>query len=591
VEDWAALLPPLLVSFVLALGATLACERIAPRFGLVVRPRADRWHRRAIPLLGGVAIAVGVLPVLGWVGGNRRLVALLGVALVTGAIGLADDIRPLSPPVKLVAQIIMAGILIHLGFVLRITPWPLADVFLTLVWVVGITNAVNLLDNMDGLAAGMAVITAGFRLAFFVLEGDSLGATMAAALLGALLGFLVRNFPPAKIFMGDAGSLFVGLLLSGLCLVTDAAYYSRGVTAVLIVPVLLLLIPIFDTTFVTVTRLITGRPVSRGGRDHTSHRLVALGVSERRALAFLYTVSVVSGLLAWLTYRYGVTYTIGLLALLLVALVLLAVQLNRVGGAPPDAGVSEGSIVRLVADLPFRRQMATVLGDLVLIVVAYYTAYLLRFEDQFEGYRSVFVQTLPPVIVLQIGSLAAAGVYRGLWRYTSVPDLLRLLQGSTIGTIATVAYFWLLTGFEGLSRAVFVLDWLLLVLLLCGTRLSFRMLAALRRPADDVRHVLIYGAGDGGDLTLREFQNNPALRRHAVGFLDDDRAKAGTRIQGVPVLGGVEALAAILRHQQIDEVVVSSRKIPAEQLRRLEAACAPAGIQVVRASVRMEAEW
>ncbi|MGH7359259.1 MAG: glycosyltransferase family 4 protein, partial [Candidatus Rokuibacteriota bacterium] len=458
-----ALALPLLVSFGLALAVTLACERVAPRFGLVVRPREDRWHRRPIPLLGGVAIAIGVLPVLGWVGGSPRLVALLAIALATGAVGLIDDVRPLSPSVKLVVQIVMAGILVQLGFVLRITPWPLADVFLTLVWVVGVTNAVNLLDNMDGLAAGMAVITAGFRLAFFLLEGDAAGATVTAALIGALLGFLTRNFPPARIFMGDAGSLFVGILLAGLCLVADLAYYSRGVAAVLVVPVLLLLIPIFDTTFVTVTRLITGRPVSRGGRDHTSHRLVALGIGERRTLAFLYTVAIVSGLIAWITYRYGVTYTIGLLALLMVALVLLAVQLNRVEGGRPRADAPDGPIGRLMADLPFKRQTAMVVGDLVLIVVAYYSAYLLRFEDQFESHRSVFVKTIAPVIVLQIACLAVSGAYRGLWRYTSVPDLLRLLQGTTLGALATVTYLALLTRFEGLSRAVFVLDWLLLV--------------------------------------------------------------------------------------------------------------------------------
>ena len=586
--SWGALLPPLLVSFVMALAMTLVCERVAPRFGLVVRPREDRWHQRAVPLLGGVAIAVGVVPVLGWVGDSPRLVALLAVALVTGAIGLVDDLRSLSPPVKLVAQIVVAGILVQLGFVLRITPWPLADVLLTLVWVVGITNAVNLLDNMDGLAAGMAVITAGFRLFFFLSEGDGPGATVTAALIGALLGFLVRNFPPARIFMGDAGSLFVGLLLSGLCLVSDAAYYSRGVAAVLVVPVLLLLIPIFDTTFVTVTRLITGRRVSTGGRDHTSHRLVAFGISERRALGFLYAVAILSGLLAWLTYRYGVVYTIGLLALLLVALVLLAVQLNRVGGARSGADGPEGPILRVVLDVPFGRQMAMVLGDLVLIVVAYYSAYLLRFEEQFEDYRTVFVQTISPVIVLQIAALAVCGAYRGLWRYTSVPDLLRLLQGITLGAVATVAYFALVSRLEGLSRAVFVLNWLLLILLICGSRLSFRMLEALRRPTGDVRRVLVYGAGDGGDLTLREFRNNPALRREAVGFLDDDRTKAGTRIQGVPVLGSVESLLGILRDQRIDEVVVSSRKIPPERLQQLEAVCRSSGVQVVRASVRME---
>jgi len=205
------------------------------------------------------------------------------LALVMGAVGLVDDIRPLRPQVKLVAQIVLAGLLVERDFVLRLTGVPLLDVVLTLIWVVGVTNAFNLLDNMDGLAAGMAVIAGVFRFALFLLEGDLAAATMSAAFVGAVLGFLVRNAPPAKIFMGDAGSLFLGFFLSGLSLVVDAAYYSRGMTAVLAVPVLLVLIPIFDTTFVTVTRLLRGQPVSQGGRDHTVERIAHWRVRQRLA--------------------------------------------------------------------------------------------------------------------------------------------------------------------------------------------------------------------------------------------------------------------------------------------------------------------
>src|SRR5262249_55631111 len=191
------------------------------------------------------------------------------------AVGLVDDVRTLSPQMKLFAQIVLATVLIQFGFELQITEHRLVNVFLTLFWLVGITNAFNLLDNMDGLAATVGVVAAGFRLMFFSWDGTADGVRASAAFLGALLGFLVRNFPPAKIFMGDTGSLFVGFYLAGLALAHRSEAYSRGVVAILVIPVFLLLIPIFDTAFVTMTRMLSGRKIAVGGRDHTSHRLVA----------------------------------------------------------------------------------------------------------------------------------------------------------------------------------------------------------------------------------------------------------------------------------------------------------------------------
>ena len=578
------------VSLAIGLAATLACERGAARLGLVVVPRADRWHRRPVALLGGVAIMLGVLPALAWTGGLRgRLAELTLVALAMGAVGLVDDVRPLSPPVKLVAQIALAGLLVERDFVLRLTGVAVLDVVLTLVWVVGLTNAFNLLDNMDGLAAGMAVIAGSFRLALFLLDGDLAAATMTAGFVGAVAGFLVRNAPPARIFMGDAGSLFVGFFLSGLCLVVDAAYYSRGITAVLAVPVLLVLIPIFDTTFVTVTRLLRGEPVSQGGRDHTSHRLVALGGSERRALAVLFGLSIIGGGVALLTYRADPGTTAVLLPLLLVGLTLLGIHLSRVevvraGPAPPGRAA-----VRLVQDLPYKRQVASVALDAVLIVVAYYAAYVLRFEDTFAENKPMLIRTLAPVLVCQLTGLALSGAYRGMWRYTGLGDVLRLARGITLGTVAGVLYLLFTTRFVGLSRAVFVVDWVLLAMLVVASRVSFRLLGeTLRPPRRAARSVLVYGAGDGGELVLRELRNNTTLAREAVGFIDDDRAKAGTRIHGVPVLGALDELEALLRAHPVEEVVVASRKIPLERLRRLEGACAARGVAVVRASVRLE---
>ena len=578
-----------LTAFAVSLAGTWACESVARRAGLVTVPRDDRWHRRPVALLGGLAIMLGTVVALGLVpGAVSRFGALLATAAVMGGIGLIDDLRPLPPQAKLVAQIVLAAVLIQLGFLLRLTPYALLNVFLTLFWVVGITNAFNLLDNMDGLAAGMALLAAGFRLVFFLVDRDQGGALITAAFMGGIAGFLVRNFPPAKIFMGDAGSLFIGFFLSGLSLAGEYAY-SRGLSAVLVFPILLMLIPIFDTTFVTLTRLISGRPVSQGGRDHTSHRLVGLGISERQALGFLYGISGLSGLLAVLSYEYGFTYTIVLLALLLLGLFLLGIHLSRVQVLRAGSREPAVPIVRLVADFPFKRQVATVAIDLVLIVAAYYSAYLLRFEGAFEAHRDAFLVTVSPVIVIQVSSLALSGNYRGLWRYTSLPELLRLVRGITVGSGATVLYLVFATRFENLSRAVFVLDWLLLVAFLGGARASFRILAEVLRPApDDFRRVLIYGAGDGGELTLREIRKNAGWRREPIGFLDDDVAKVGTRLHEIPVLGTLESLDEVLAGRQVDEVIVSSERIPAERVRALEAACAARGVPVVRASLRIE---
>jgi UDP-GlcNAc:undecaprenyl-phosphate GlcNAc-1-phosphate transferase len=293
--------------------------------------------------------------------------------------------------------------------------------------------------------------------------------------------------------------------------------------------------------------------------------------------------------LAILSYHYGLTYTVVLLALLLVGLFLLGVYLSRAQVVKADASPETGAVIHLVADFPFKRQVATVAIDLVLIVAAYYAAYLLRFEGSFEAHRDVFLRTVGPLLVIQLLALATSGSYRGLWRYTSLPGLPRLIRSATVGAGLTVLYFVFSTRFESLSRAVFILDWLLLVLFLSASRASFRVFAELLRASrHDFQRVLIYGAGDGGELTLRELRNNKALRREPVGFLDDDRSKVGTRIHKVPVLGGLDRAEDLLATHRVVEVIVASSKIPGDRLRALEALCSARGVSVIRGALRLE---
>jgi len=583
----------LALAFGLALGLASVLipvmRLLARRAGLVAVPREDRWHRGAIPLLGGPAIVLAIVITFAVVGTlPRPFWPLILTAFAMAAVGFLDDLRPLRPPAKFVAQLILATVLFGFGFQLRLTQIPLIDMALTLFWIVGITNAFNLLDNMDGLAAGIAVIAAGFRLLFFTMDRDWAGAVVAAIFMGAVLAFLIRNFPPASIFMGDAGSLFLGFFLSGLFL-SGQFPYTRGAAAVLLFPVLLVLVPIFDTAFVTVTRLLAGRPVSAGGRDHPSHRLVAIGISERKAVLLLYGLSIASGSLAYVSYRVGVAYTIVFLAFLGLSVLALGIYLSRVN-VVASGQVPEGrTALRLLVDFPYKRHVATVAVDLLLIILAYYSAYLLRFESRFPLYARQFFDSLPVVIVVQLAALAAFGAYRGIWRYTGLQDLLRLAQAVTAGTAGVVLYIVFAYRFEGYSRAVFILDWLLLLVFIGATRLSFRLLAELLRPRPGgFRRVLIYGAGDGGELTMREILNNPALGRIPVGFLDDDTSKTRTQIHGVPVLGGLDRAGELVRKHEVSEVIVSSSKIPDGRLKQLSEICEVLGIPVVRASLRLE---
>jgi UDP-GlcNAc:undecaprenyl-phosphate/decaprenyl-phosphate GlcNAc-1-phosphate transferase len=579
-----------LTAFVLSLTLTLLAERVARRAGVVARPAADRWHRGEVPLLGGVAIVVATLvPLLGTAHGRRDLVILSLTALAMGLVGLIDDVQRLSPQAKVLAQTLLGAVLLHFGFVLHLTGFRLVDMLVTLFWIIGITNAFNLLDNMDGLSATIAIVAAGFRLLFFVWEGDDDGIHAAVIFAGAVAGFLVRNFAPAKIFMGDAGSLFLGFFLSGLCLIGAQRAYSRGVVAVLVIPVLLLLIPIFDTAFVTATRLLAGVSPAAGGRDHTSHRLVAIGLTERQTVLLLALISAAAGGVAVLSYRVGLSRAVVLLALLVIGLVLLGIHLSRVKVVHTVEARDGGTILQVLADFQYKRQVMTLGLDVCLILVAYYAAYVIRFEGTFDVYVEQLYDSLPVVLLVQLVTLAAFGLYRGIWQYTGLSDAVRIVKAVTLGTMIAVIALVYTDRFVGFSRTVFILDWLLLIVLLGGSRLSFRLLTEVLRPRPAAfRRVLIYGAGDGGELIVREILNNPELQRVPVGFIDDDRAKHLTRIHGLPVLGSSDQLEAILSKRPVTEIIVSSVKIPAARLASVAEVCRGLEVRLKRASFHLE---
>src|SRR6185503_13816304 len=291
-------------SFCLALVLTFLVRAFARRFGFVAAPKTDRWHKKPTAMLGGVAIWLSVviasLPfTLQTVYGKYILLACAFLFLV----GLIDDLIHIKPYQKLIGQILGSAYVVYYGLSLPWTGSVLLNMALAIFWLIGITNAINLLDNMDGLASGIAIIAAGFLALSFVNSGQYTEAMIMMIFAGGLLGFLFYNSNPASIFMGDCGSMFVGFFLASTALMHVSGGRSRSLLPVLAVPILVLFIPIFDTTFVTVLRKLSGRAASQGGRDHTSHRLVALGMSERHAVLMLYGFAGLAGVLAILVQR------------------------------------------------------------------------------------------------------------------------------------------------------------------------------------------------------------------------------------------------------------------------------------------------
>jgi UDP-GlcNAc:undecaprenyl-phosphate GlcNAc-1-phosphate transferase len=286
---------------VLMVAFTPIVMRAAWRAGWVATPRADRWHQKPTALMGGIAIfaaatlAAALSPAVG--DGRALVIWLAGTAIF--ALGCFDDRRVVLPQTKLLVELLATGAV--LASRIRIGPdWPWwLSAPVTALWVVGITNAVNLLDNMDGLAAGVTAIAATAIGALLAVSGQTPAAAAAFAIAGACAGFLLFNFSPARVFMGDCGSLFLGFTLAVLALDAHVVQYvsGRGVAAYL-TPLLACAVFVADTTLVTVARIRAGRPVSQGGRDHSSHRLVFAGLTERGAVLVLYGVAALGGVVA-----------------------------------------------------------------------------------------------------------------------------------------------------------------------------------------------------------------------------------------------------------------------------------------------------
>lgn len=334
------------VAFALALAGTPLVIRLAHRAGAVDQPDERKVHQVAMPRIGGcaffLAFMISTVFILKVPAPYTGIV--LGGAIIF-IVGLLDDVYQISPWLKLLGQCLAAVVAMSFGVVVYFVTNPFEGMFLlgnlalplTFLWIVGITNAINLIDGLDGLAAGISAVAATTMGVVALLQGLDLVFMVAMVLVAALIGFLPYNFHPAKTFMGDCGSNFLGFVLAGLavCGMTK----STAVIS-LIIPIIILGIPILDTLFAIVRRLNNRTPIFRPDKDHLHHRLMALGFSHRNTVLVIYAISAFFGALAIVFSLTNMTRVSLLLALVLIIVVLLAEKIGLRTGSHAEASAN-----------------------------------------------------------------------------------------------------------------------------------------------------------------------------------------------------------------------------------------------------------
>lgn len=281
------ILVPALCAAVLSGAACYPLTRWSGRLRLIAQPRPDRWHKSATPNTGGIAVLIAAAACfLLFAPAGYGLVA--ACAASTAVFGFLDDRFEFPPIIKFLGQIVAAALVVAAGASFPLSPWTAVNAALTIGWIVGVTNAFNLIDNMDGLCGGVAVLVSGSGAVLAVLQGHPEKTILLVIIAAAAAGFLVHNHKPARIFLGDCGSMFLGFSLAALAVDPEAAQ-SQWMDSLFAVPAFLY--PIFDAVLVSVLRRRAGKPIWVGGRDHSSHRLVAAGLTERRAVWALWAIA------------------------------------------------------------------------------------------------------------------------------------------------------------------------------------------------------------------------------------------------------------------------------------------------------------
>jgi UDP-GlcNAc:undecaprenyl-phosphate GlcNAc-1-phosphate transferase len=554
-----------LLSFVMT-GAIL---RYSLRRSLLDMPTDRGSHEVPKPRLGGVAIVVTFYATMltarlagfDLLPGIDSKTGIFAAAAMIAAVGLVDDLRGLDAKLKLAAQIVAAAIVIASGVVLEEVRLPLlgtvslgpAAIPLTMLWVTAIVNFYNFIDGLDGLAAGVGMIAAVFLVLLGFAVGDPALGIAYAAMAGVLFGFLRYNFPPARIFMGDCGSTFIGFLLAVLAI----AGSRQGIPA--FVTILLMGGVLADAALTLARRTIQRKRIFTAHRTHYYQRLTDLGLSHKQVTLLEYFIAALLGGSAFLLVSGENEFITGL-AVIWTGFFLWAVFKIR----KLEKGAEAGSA---------RRIFAAALTDLALIAGSYVLSYMIRLNFSFpEAETRAMIMSLPIVIVIRTSVFYYYGLYKAVWRYTTFDDIVRIFRAVAVGSVMMVVLFTFLFRFGSFPRSAFLIDLFILTVFMAGARVATRWFHEL--PAHEEiegRRIVIGETGHVAEAVLHRVKQTKGL--HPVGWLDDRSSMRGRMIHGIPVLGSIGEIESIAAHNGVDEVVISAAyagRIPPERFDQLE---------------------
>jgi len=561
----------LLITFTVSFFGTYLVRFVALKLSWVAQPKADRWHTTPTALHGGVGIylafTVGALLYLlyyinkGSIPSGledlteqhfvRRFLVILGSVTIIFLVGLVDDFFQLRPVVKLLGEMAAVSLAVFLGIGYNISPYPWFDLIFSYLWFVGIINATNLLDNMDGVSSGIVMIGGiGVILLGWVGYTDYLPVSvyLGALLVISALGFWLHNKPPAKIFMGDSGSLVLGFVFASITIPSEFnAYYVPTVdfsiwdkVLQLAVAVTLAAIPILDTTLVTITRLLRGQSPAVGGKDHSTHRLAQSGLTHWQTLKILYGVSAICVFIAVIMVRYPEigcqVFGVAFVSLAIVAVYLASVRIQV-------APIKKEGWQQLVTSIAYRIPLIKMVMDVILIGLSFQFAYLLRFDFHLPYEMApAMLEAMPVVIACCLGANFFFRVYNFSWRSASSRDIANYVASAFAGTVLSLAVVTILTSFSlGYSRGAYIIFCIIYFLVLTGSRFSYRFIddlflrLRLSQTLEGKIPLLIYGTDRNSLILLDEIQHETEKwsKYRVIGFVSSKNESQSGKIQGV----------------------------------------------------------